>query len=295
MEVVVDGTKGVVADPRHGGGRQQHWRHVTLEVLDPDRPRPVRAFSRRRFAVCLAATEVFVVLLLAPRGTQSISLSEIPLVVGLAFTPSRGACCSPGSSAPRNRHRPQAAGAKLAFNLVRLPLEAARDRRVTLVLGDESRGPRMAGLRDHRRTLLLEASSVTTISAAFAHGGGRNWAELGGRSSRAQPPPSATQASRSSQSSVLDRDVRAAWLLIVVRPVLHIAYRAYTTLGHGHTHLERLYGFTESEVGRSTQAAEVRRRSSPTPDAVDTANKRASSSSILSGPRPCSSWRRTAA
>ena len=76
--------------------------------------------------VCFAATEVFVVLLRLKKGAHSVSLSEIPLVVGLAFTSVGGLLFARvvGAGAVVAFHRGQR-GVKLAFNLVHFMLEAS--------------------------------------------------------------------------------------------------------------------------------------------------------------------------
>ena len=100
-------------------------------------------------------------------------------------------------------------------------------------------------------TLLLDVIGAFTISAAISlHGGGWDWGEL--RESVLEGAGAAVGNTSLALVAVLvlERDVRAAWLLLVVAGILQVAYRAYTALGHGHARLERLYGFASS-VGRS--------------------------------------------
>ena len=63
---------------------------------------------------------------------------------------------------------------------------------------------------------------------------------------------------------VLDSDVRAAGLLVVLAAILFLAYRAYASLTQGYARLELLYGFTGA-VGRSVQPEAVLRTVLPRP------------------------------
>ena len=203
--------------------------------------------------VCFAATEVFVVLLRLKKGAHSVSLSEIPLVVGLAFTSVGGLLFArvAGAGAVVAFHRGQR-GVKLAFNLVHFMLEASVALVVyRLVLGSGEPGDPRGWVAAFSATLLLDVIGAFTISAAISlHGGGWDWPEL--RESVFEGAGAAVGNTSLALVAVLvlERDVRAAWLLLVVAGILHVAYRAYTALGHGHARLERLYGFASS-VGRS--------------------------------------------
>ncbi|HEY8060248.1 MAG TPA: hypothetical protein VID94_15905, partial [Acidimicrobiales bacterium] len=209
--------------------------YVALEVLDPVDHDPTVPWWA--LAVCFAATEVFVVLLRSEKGAQTISLSEIPLVVGLAFTPAGGLLVARvlGGGAVVAFHRKQR-GAKLAFNVVHFALEAATAVVVyTLVLGDGDPGDPRGWVAAFAATLLLDVLGAFTISAAISlHGGGWDWTEL--RDSIVEGAAAAVGNTSLALVAVLvlERDVRAAWLLIVVAAILHVAYRAYTGLGHGH-------------------------------------------------------------
>jgi diguanylate cyclase (GGDEF)-like protein len=208
---------------------------------------------------CFAGTEVFVVLIRSEKGAQSISLSEIPLVVGLAFTPVGGLLAARvlGAGAIVGFHRRQR-GVKLVFNLVHFALEAATAIVVyRLVLGQGEPGEPRGWVAAFAATLLLDVLGGLTISAAISfHGGGWDWSEL--RESIVQGAAAAVGNTSLALVAVLvlERDVRATWLLFVVAAILHVAYRAYTALGVGHARLERLYGFA-SDVGSSLHAESV--------------------------------------
>src|SRR4051812_35331847 len=209
--------------------------------------------------VCFAATEVFVVLLRSEKGAQSISLSEIPLVVGLAFTPAGGLLAARvlGAGGIVAFHRRQR-GVKLVFNLVHFALEAALAIVVyRLVLGSGEPGDPRGWAAAFAATLLIDVLGAFTVSGAISlHGGGWDWGEL--RDSVVEGVGAAVGNTSLALVAVLvlERDVRATWLLIVVAAILFVAYRAYTALGHGHARLERLYGFA-NDVGRSQHAESV--------------------------------------
>jgi diguanylate cyclase (GGDEF)-like protein len=230
---------------------------VALEVQAPIAHHPTVPWWL--LVVCFAATEVFVVLLRSEKGAQSISLSEIPLVVGLAFTPVGGLMAARviGAGGIVAFHRRQR-GVKLVFNLVHFALEVAVAVVVyRLVLGSGEPGDPRGWVAAFAATLLLDILGAFTVSAAISlHGGGWDWEEL--RESVQQGAGAAVGNTSLALVAVLvlERDVRAIWLLVVVAAILFVAYRAYTALGHGHTRLERLYGFA-SDVGRSQHADSV--------------------------------------
>jgi len=211
--------------------------------------------------VCFAATEVFVVLLRLRRGAHSFSLSEIPLIIGLAFTNPIGLVAARvvGAGAVVVFHRRQR-GVKLGFNLAHFALEACVAVVVyRAVLGDADPGEPRGWLAAFAVALLLDVLAAGTITAAFSlHQGRYEQGVLRETVRDGFPVAIGNTCVALIAVLVLERDVRAAWLLLVVAGVLHVAYRAYTQLGHGHARMEVLYGFT-SEVGQSVQADAVRR------------------------------------
>ena len=153
------------------------------------------------------------------RVRSPISLSEIPLVVGLAFTPAGGLLFArvAGAGAVVAFHRSQR-GVKLAFNLVHFALEASVALVVyRLVLGDGEPGDPRGWVAAFSATLLLDVIGAFTISAAISlHGGGWDWTEL--RESVFEGAGAAVGNTSLALVAVLvlERDVRAAWLLFVV-------------------------------------------------------------------------------
>ncbi|MEJ7584627.1 MAG: diguanylate cyclase, partial [Acidimicrobiales bacterium] len=212
-------------------------------------------------ALCFAVTEVFVVLFRLPRGAHSVSLSEIPLVIGLAFTGPIGLVVARvlGPAVVLVIHRRQR-GVKLAFNLAHFASEACLAVVVyRLVLGDADPGDPQGWLAAFVVALLLDVLGAVTITAAISlHQRSYEPGALVESLWEGFPVALGNSSAALIAVLVMQRDVRAAWLLLIVAGVLHLAYRAYTQLGHGHARMEVLYGFT-SEVGRSVQADSVRR------------------------------------
>jgi diguanylate cyclase (GGDEF)-like protein len=212
-------------------------------------------------ALCFAATELFVVLLRLQRGAHSISLSEIPLVVGLAFTGPVGLVAARvlGAGAVLVFHRRQR-GVKLGFNLAHFALEASVAVVVyRAVLGDASPSDPRGWLAAFTATLLLDVVAALTVTAAISlHQGSYERGVVREAVQDGFPVALGNTSVALIAVLVLERNTWAAWLLVVVAAVLHIAYRAYTELGHGHARMELLYRFT-SEVGQSVQADSVRR------------------------------------
>jgi len=213
------------------------------------------------FVVGFAAAEVFVVLLRLRRGAHSISLSEIPLVLGLAFTAPVGLIAARvlGGALALVIHRRQR-GAKLAFNVAHFALEGCLGIVVyRAILGSADPGNPRGWLAAFGAMLLLDVLGALTITAAISLSqGGYERGMLVETTIDGAGAATANTSLALVAVLVLERDLRAVWLLIVVAAVLHIAYRAYTGLSESHARMELLYGFT-SEVGRSVQPESVQR------------------------------------
>ena len=136
----------------------------------------------------------------------------------------------------------------------------------TLVLGDGDPGDPRGWVAAFAATLLLDVLGAFTISAAISlHGGGWDWTEL--RDSIVEGAAAAVGNTSLALVAVLvlERDVRAAWLLIVVAAILHVAYRAYTGLGHGHARASNASTGSRARSAGRSRPRRCRRRSWPTP------------------------------
>jgi diguanylate cyclase (GGDEF)-like protein len=201
------------------------------------------------------AAEVFVVLLRSRRGAHSISLSEIPLIIGLAFVWPVGVVLARmiGGGVAIAVHRRQR-GVKFAFNLAHFALESTVAVVVFhTILGRSDPGSPIGWFAAFAVTLLLDLLGAATITAAISMSQGGY--ERGMLTETARDGAGAAVASTSLALVallVLERDPRAIGLLAVVAAILHMAYRAYSGLGESHSRMELLYGFT-TQVGESVQ------------------------------------------
>ncbi|MCU1498847.1 MAG: putative Diguanylate cyclase/phosphodiesterase [Acidimicrobiales bacterium] len=207
------------------------------------------------------AAEIFVVLLRSRRGAHSISLSEIPLVIGLAFSAPLGlvAARTLGGALALVFHRRQR-GVKLAFNVSHFALEASLAVVVYhAVLGGSSPGAPIGWSAAFAATFLLDLLAAATITAAISMSQGGY--EAGMLLETARDGAAAAVATTSLALVavlVLESDPRAVGLLVVVAVILQVAYGAYSALGQSHTRMELLYAFT-TQVGESVNADEVHR------------------------------------
>ena len=210
-------------------------------------------------AALFAATEVFVVHLQFRRDAHSFSLSEIPLLIGLAFTSPVGFVVARvlGAVSALVLHRRQS-GVKLAFNVGHFFLEACLALVVyRAVLGNHDPAEPWAWLAAFCDTVLTDLVSALTITSAISlydrRIDGRMVAQVlvGGVIAAVTNTSLALLA-----IIVLGVNVAAVWLLVVVAVILFLAYRAYSSLIQTYSRTELLYGFTRA-VGRSVQAESV--------------------------------------
>ena len=208
-----------------------------------------------------AMAEMFVMHVQVNRQVKSISLSEIPLVLGLFFatTPVLLVSRLVGPLAAIVVHRRQRNPLKLAFNasLVLADLLAALAV-FSLVLGDERViGPRAWAATYAALTVfgVVDAVALALVVGCFE---GIRARDVGGDVARGVTMGAcigtltlvaATSLAESTQSSVL---LCGSALVIVV------AYHAYARLSERHLSLERLYRFSEV-VAREPDLEEVLR------------------------------------
>jgi diguanylate cyclase (GGDEF)-like protein len=210
-------------------------------------------------ALMSAGADLFIIHIQLRRDSYSSSLSEVPLVVGLVF-------CSPvglvaarvlGSGAALLFHGRQS-GTKLFFNLAQEALTAC----VAIVvfrqlLGSyDPIGP-MGWLAAFAAITVIDALSPTLVVAAISlYEGRRQWGVLPRVMALDLVAGTANASLALIAVLVLWLDVRAAWLLLVVTTVVHLAYRGYTSLSQRYARLELLYGFTKA-MGDSVQPESI--------------------------------------
>jgi diguanylate cyclase (GGDEF)-like protein len=236
---------------------------VTFVVGVVPLPRPPGDLSLRWWMLLplFAGAEIYVVHLQFRRDAHSFSLSEIPLVLGLAsalptaFVASRLV----GAGAALVLHRRQR-GMKLAFNLSTFALETSLAVVVyRLVLDDALPSQPRGWAAAFAAMLLCDLLGAVAITLAMALYEGSLDRRMVNEVVVAGAVAMGTNTSLGLVAViVLDSDVRAAGLLVVLAAILFLAYRAYASLTQGYARLELLYGFTNA-VGRSVQPEAVLR------------------------------------
>ncbi|MBA3373033.1 MAG: EAL domain-containing protein [Euzebyaceae bacterium] len=212
--------------------------------------------------IAFTAAEASVVTLRLRRESMAFSLSEIPLMVGLAFVhPATLVLTRVIGSAAALAWRRQSP-LKLSYNLAGIALEGVLAALVwhAVLAGGDPLGSRgwLAVVAVVVVTDLVSTGSVTLAMAV-----------LGGQTNRKTILPvlaSGSVAAFTNASfavvivAVLTREWRAGWALLVITAVLFAAYRSYTTLRRRHEALEQLTEFTpalDADLGTATIAADV--------------------------------------
>jgi diguanylate cyclase (GGDEF)-like protein len=220
---------------------------LTLSVADQVAVRPVGWLPWWMLAVAFGLVEVKVIHLAMRRGVHSLSLSEIPLLLGLVFVgplPTIGARMV-GSGIALVLYRRQR-GVKLCLNLANFLLEAGLAAALYLAL----LGPAdPVGPHAWRATYLalLSTATVTALVVALAISmvEGRSLLRL-----LREVLPAGTVAAATNTSLALAAvtlawfEPTSLWLMAVVSAMVLLAYQAYTRLRLRHSSLELLYDFS---------------------------------------------------
>jgi diguanylate cyclase (GGDEF)-like protein len=210
-------------------------------------------------AVGFAMTVVLPIHLELRREAHSVTLLEIPLVLGLHLSGPVGLVLARlvGTAAALVLHSRQR-GLKLAFNLGLACLETCVATSVFhgLLAGRTRAGPGLL-VATFAAVLVTDLVSALLVSTAIAlREGAVSRAEV------AQTLVAGTVAALANTSlglvgtSMLVNDPQAAWLLLVVAGILVLCYRAYGSLRQQHENLELLHRFTR-EVERSDRPGSV--------------------------------------
>ena len=206
-----------------------------------------------------AASEVFVVHMTINRNAHSLSLSEIPLVLGMAFTAPVPFVFARvvGAAITLVLHRRQT-GTKLAFNLTSFLLEACLAVTVFhLLLGSASPVEPRGWIATLVALLVTNVVSAVAITTAMALTAGHLVRSRFGQGLGAGALALAGNTTFALVSVIaLDEDPWSVVLLVVVAGILFASYRAYTALRQGYARLEMLYGFTRAVSG-SVEAGPV--------------------------------------
>jgi diguanylate cyclase (GGDEF)-like protein len=206
-----------------------------------------------------AAAEVFVVHLTIRHNAHSLSLSEIPMVLGMAFAGPVPFVIArvAGAAIGLVGHRRQR-GTKLAFNLTSFLLEACLAVALyRLVLGPASPGDPRGWVAALVALLVTNVVSAAAITAAMALMAGHLDRSVFGQGLGAGALALTANTTLALVAVIaLDEEPWSVVLLVIVAGILFASFRAYTALRQGYSRLEMLYRFTRA-VGGSVEAGPV--------------------------------------
>ncbi len=215
-------------------------------------------------AVVFAVCERFVLTFPVRRGSHSVNLGEIPLVVGLVGLPAAHLALARvgGAFVGLVLFRRQS-GTRLAFNLAQYAVEATAASAVygAIAGGGDRFGPR-GWLAAFVATFLTNVVSMMLVTGAIAlHDDPGAWRALfrsGLRQELHAPLVAVTTSLALVTALVIHHDPRAALLLAVVALAAYAAFHRYAQQTQGHAQVEALYGFTRALDGFLDHADVVR-------------------------------------
>jgi diguanylate cyclase (GGDEF)-like protein len=201
------------------------------------------------FIPVFAVAELFVVHIHLGRSTQSLSLSETPMVAGLAFLSPLGLLIARflGTLYALSVHA-RVPPVKLGFNLAVGALETTVALTVWHVImgGADPISPRgwMAAVL---AILAMDALSALCFLVVLSlHEGRLQLEELNGLVGSGMQAAFVNASFGVVLTTVLAVDWRAVWALVVVAATLAVAYRAHAGLRRSHTEMEQLYDFART-------------------------------------------------
>jgi diguanylate cyclase (GGDEF)-like protein len=205
--------------------------------------------------IVFAACEQFLVAFPVRRGSHSLSLSEIPLVLGLiALSPGQLALARVAGGALGLVVFRRQAGSRLGFNAALYAVEATVASAVFgAVVGSADRlGPR-GWLAAFAATFLTNMLSMIMVTLAIGlhddPGAWRALIQAGLRTELQAPLVAVTTSLALVTALVVRQDVRATLLLAVVALAAYAAFHRYARQTQGHAQVEALYGFTRALDG----------------------------------------------
>ncbi len=195
-----------------------------------------------------AVAELCVLHIQIRREAQTVSLSEIPLVLGLFWTTGHGMVLARivGPLLVFVLYR-RSSPLKTLFNTALMALEGGTAVTVfRAVLGHQD----PAGLHGWLAAYAACAAAgvivavTTTVVIAVYDGSLARW-ELFTSAASGAPVAVAVCTVGLVALTALERDPRVAWLLLLCAALLLVAFRAYAALSERHLSLERLYRFSQ--------------------------------------------------
>jgi diguanylate cyclase (GGDEF)-like protein len=194
------------------------------------------------------ATEIFVLNVQARRETQTISLSEIPLVLGLFFAAPltlllTWVLASALVMVVLRRSPP----VKVAFNVALLIGSTSVAISLFSALApDTGEVSLLAGLATYAAALVADVMCAVAICALIAvYDGGATVRGLLSEAGSLLVPAVGVTIGLLAVTS-LTASVSSAWLLLALGAILLMGFRAYASLAERHLNLERLYRFSQA-------------------------------------------------
>ena len=205
-------------------------------------------------AVGFAATEVCVVHIHFRRSAHSLTLGEIPLVLGMLFTPPAGVVLAwivgAGMVLAAQRDHPRI---RLVFNLAQFATTASVATAVFHALAPATPGP-VTWAAALLAALVSDAVASLLIGTVMALSGERVTFRKLASTIGSGAGVAATNASLALAAAVvLAADARAAVFLLAPALAIFLAYRAFLAERNKHTRLEFLYDATRA-LTRATNA-----------------------------------------
>ncbi|MDP3714407.1 MAG: bifunctional diguanylate cyclase/phosphodiesterase [Mycobacteriales bacterium] len=208
-----------------------------------------------------AGVEVFVLHVQIKREARTVSMSEIPLVLGMFFAPPAVVLAARvfGSGLVYALYRRQGP-LKLSFNTA---LNAAETGLALLVfravLGDADPTDHLAWAAAYLGACTASALAGLSVTfVIFLFEGVLRWRDLRAALLKGVPMAVLTTTAGLIAASCLVLDPGTAWLLAAAAVIVVIAYRAYASLSERHLSLERLYRFSQV-VSATPEVDEVMR------------------------------------
>jgi diguanylate cyclase (GGDEF)-like protein len=199
-------------------------------------------------ALAFAATETFVLNIQARRETQTISFSELPLVLGLFFAAPwalvAARVLAMGAVMVGRRRSPPL---KVAFNLSLVLAQTCVALALFHALSPDTAvaGP-ATWLAAYVAALVADGLGVVAISTIIAvYDGGVNLRALLSTTGSLQVPAMGITLGLVAVTS-LAASPTSAWLLGGLGLLVLLAFRAYASLAERHLNLERLYRFSQA-------------------------------------------------
>jgi diguanylate cyclase (GGDEF)-like protein len=212
-------------------------------------------------ALAFAATETWVVHLQVKRESRDVSVSELPLVLGLFFASPLQLLIGrlAGSAAVMLLHR-RASPLKTAWNLALFSLQTVVA--VTLfrlVSGGRAESSLLTWAGAYAGPMAANAIGVIAIALVVAlHEGDLRPRQMLKDMLVGDPAAPAVVTIGLVAVSSLGYSPRNAWLLLLLAVGVLAGYRAYAALADRHLNLERLYRFTQA-VSSSPEVDEILR------------------------------------